>query len=742
MSHDINVEARSTASKLTSLPQGLICRILSFNDSSHLSLPLWIVGNRELQRILEEVVDFVELRSSQKYAPLQLPFYLTKLRSLRHLIVDRSIKTTYYPIYDQIRTLSILKMLPDTIETLILRIAHSKLLFFPNNPTDPHLSLKNTFPRLQRLQLDLDNVWSDLEVSQLPSTLTGLHLSIPHDDRKSILNILKALPANMENLVMGIDMDYRLSQLPFFESLPPQLTSLTIITHQGGQQSDSPLSATQFAALPRSITSLDFTSTPPTLPTGSDNLVKSNLRTRSVSQFHTDWSLDIARSVPPFLSKLHILNLLDKKPEASISALPSRLEMLSFESFKLQPSHIRTLPRSLTDLKCGFKQLKDLKSSDFPPTLRRLHHLGSKLEFDPRQLSLLPALVHFKADFSVSLKIFSQLPPSIITLSLDVTEFDATSTFPPKLSELSCGCQKKTSFEIADKKNGRDATPKRERAGSSPVRSPTPSSPSSPSRLLVKARSPPPVGSSLVNTFPLSRLPRSMIRLCLTQCAIPSSQLAHLPPQLQTLELDYLVPDADFEPKQPKILSFSSDSSQSSSLNSLRDSVHSITNPDLVGPIDLLPRTLTHLKLVGYLDFDYSEWKRLPSGLTRLEICPFEPLEADILPFISGLKLDWLSIYLRDIDDKQAKALPPKLNHLFLNTEVRPPSASPAAISYIPITNNYLGNWMGFNSLIDISWREFSGDLIQAVQDLDLNTLKTLIRQKKTIRRPKKPTVR
>ena len=64
------------ASSILALPPQIIGRILAFDDTSHMSLPLWLVGDHTLHRLLTQGVHFVELRNEKRFDVCFLPHFV------------------------------------------------------------------------------------------------------------------------------------------------------------------------------------------------------------------------------------------------------------------------------------------------------------------------------------------------------------------------------------------------------------------------------------------------------------------------------------------------------------------------------------------------------------------------------------------------------------------------------------------------------------------------------------------
>lgn len=123
---------------LLSLPPELVNQILSYYNSVHLSLRLWLVGDRSLHRLLGDGVQCVELRSERLEGLCKAPTFLSRLQSLHHLIIDRAGFGCVYNVYDPVQSLRVLQSLPKTLES---SSSSSSALNCSSSPKTPRLRL-------------------------------------------------------------------------------------------------------------------------------------------------------------------------------------------------------------------------------------------------------------------------------------------------------------------------------------------------------------------------------------------------------------------------------------------------------------------------------------------------------------------------------------------------------------------------------------------------------------------------
>lgn len=683
------------ASSICSLSPDIVGVILGYNDSSYLSLPLYLVGNASLQHLLGKSVSYIELRDYNPYSPCKVPKYLSQMRSLRHLIIDRSPEYVSYRVHDLERTVEVIRSLPEAMESIVLRFFDSSLVFdstSSSQPTAP-VSVKDTFPSLRCLRLGPRSLITTTLLSQLPSTITDLQFQLPANDNKAIGDIMTALPPSLIRLTLhqtGASQDeYRAPPFSLLSPLPPHLVYLRVHFDQGNFMPGNKyiVSAEELARiqLPPSLTSVDVGLRSPFSPFPSGHLILDmEYPPTSMPQqhFYIGWNSSCGPHIPPFMSSLCIPYITEKKPFETLAALPGHLEALGLDGIEsLEPKHIRALPRRLTYLRTSASiNTKNLKASDFPPTLRILSVDKFNKGMSPASAALLPPILDLSVNAHSTFDAISSLPRSITRLRLSVDELGGDVIWPPQLRMLSFSGMLLTTF-------GSGLDPKKAKKIKFDP------------KVLGTVRVVPPLASCILSTLQLATLPRTITNLKLMTFAIPTSQLVHLPPLLLQLDIDYVVPDPLYDPTNAAALSKARELQR---LDPNKDDY----NFDLLGApqatiFDLLPRSLTQLSYCGTCDFPSVVWSRLPRTLETLFVAPLATIDGDFLLHIPKNRLKSLGVHhMSSLEKAHIKALPTTMRTIELELS-EPPKLPASSAAYAPIALDLYGPGMGSSPFVN-----------------------------------------
>ena len=701
-----SLEAWKMSHLLLDLPSQLLHQILTYDDTTHLSLPLWLICNKALQHILANSVSFVELRNVRQQLVFKLPLYLVQLRALRHLLIDRATSQEYLPVYDPHRAVEVLQNLPKEMETLILRFANSKLLFFP----DAAIDLPSTYPSLVRLYLDKEQGWMPSEVKSLPRSITDLRVvsyQVPSD------KFLEALPPMLETLHLICTAIEDVGSKTFFEKLPPHLRTLTISKYYGERSSN--YAPETFAAMPRSLTSLDLYSEIQFLREWhlrGTRPITEGLERTALQYFEIKFTPEIAAVVPPYLSHCWVSYSKDKNVPRVIASLPDRLQSFGMTKVFLEPKDIRLLPRGLTELEARITKTKKLLTGDFPPALRRLT-LAAKKGLTPQVLSLLPPIMMFKSRELLDMALISHLPSSILELQLILHNVDDTVQFPPTLTRLSVESECLAVWHPIAAYKG----PKKKKGGGNPSSS-------------ISSSDPSPDGSRVLKAFPFASLPKTLRHLILSNFWIPISHVL-LPPFILTLRLEQLFVDADYDPKDPKLLAHARYlREEARETDSYAFRWNEDSDVESISVFDLIPRNITYLTLVRLDPPQPIEFKRLPRTLKHLylenHLLSDEPLDPDILLYLPKESLLSLKLSLHPFQDHHLAALPRKLSSLTL---IAPHGVkvTEACLKYIPIDS--WGAWMNRVPHVKRIWDQFLSQFSNSTIELDGLQMSKLLKE-------------
>lgn len=638
------------ASSIISLPPQLIGQILGFDDTAHLSLNLWLVGDGRLHELLSQGVHFVELRNERRFDVCFLPHFLSNLRSLRHLIVDRGLMKLPFPrtieavgndsyyrdLYDRKRTFSIIQSLPSTMETLILRFNHSTDIFWPRDDSSPRIDIMSAFPSLERLQLDVRHHWLPSWSSQIPPTLTSLKITL-QASIAATMQVMESLPPTLRHLILvvrEVELHPQL-RLSVVGMLPPALETL-VICFPSALCRDEHTSTAALGSYSRNLTAV-FIGNAASLFTHSHghralhDLISQPLQLGGVTT-------EKIEALPPFVSSLvlHHQEIIKNLGSAILPKFSQHVTSLDLCGFNvlLDKKLVRLLPRRLTHLGAFFKSFKGYKDGDFPPTLRSLSAPYTSLISHTKyisKLSGLPPLSSFSCDQAMTWSTISNIPRTVMDLHLNLADIDHTPLdLPPNLQSLRISAYALGSYGVMTK-------------GKMKISKAT--------EFYVGGRAP---GSVFVTlTVELSSLPRTLASLSVFGLPIPISALVHLPRQLTYFYVSHLVQDALYDPMTEAALDKARDVCEDtlSPTSSLWNE-----NPQ-VTMVDWLPRSLTNITLIGLYDLPTAAWSRLPPGLQTLSLYPSDSsIRQNVISLLPN-HLTALSIKLTQLDDDHCELL-------------------------------------------------------------------------------------
>lgn len=645
------------ASNLGSLAPAIIGQILSFDDTSHLSLTLFRVGNKRLIEQLQQGVTYIELRNEGEFDVCYLPWILIDLPSLRHLIIDRTLKPSYdlnerssiaqgrlLPITDRFRSIFIVQGLPKQMESIIFRFDRSMELFFPLDDVYPFTNPGRHFPDLKRLHLDHQPVWTKDYLLDLPSSITSLTITLPDYDLKESEQIIAHLPKSLLQLAIVCRDDAILSSIPFYELLPPELASLALLGSSTFLQSSSlsnptTMTTASLSKLPRSLTSAFYRAKYVTFVKGSLILSAYGLEPPGCDAGISiaAWEPTTGGALPPYISALNILLRKEDKLNTIVAGIPTHLTSLNLQGNGfLEPKTIRALPRRLTRLSSNFKGLKGLEAEDFPTTLRSLNVVATETPFSASQLSLLPAIETLQYHSFLPLKSFNALPTSIKSLQVQLNELsDEPIPLPPKLLHFHLIGSDGHLYGQYSFVHKRTKVKKPKSVGLQSDLLPAP-------ELLVLAR-----------TFRLSWLPEGLRTFIMSGFPVPLSDFINLPSRstLTHLSLDLLYHDTLFS---------TANTSLAEAADLLLDSeFNSEISPGLI--VHFLPSNLTHLSLSGHFDMPPRCWESLPPNIEHLTLLPSTPLKQQVLNYLPMKRIRGLALHLSELSDPQFERIPPRL---------------------------------------------------------------------------------
>lgn len=399
--------------KLVDLPPELINAILCLPDLSVGAIRLWMSGNPLLQRQISTGLTEVSLSSVFRFGLCRLPHFLTQLRALRVLVVDRA----EHPLLCPTSNRQVIQKLSSTLQTLILNYPHSDLHFTTQAPKEdsegsdsetsvvvlpdgPVWSLDRAFPDLKTLRF----FGGDLNLKEplpWPSCLTDLSCDTIHDAE----DFVRSLPRGLLRLNWQGCQDPDHSAI--WPLLPPGLTWYS--TPMFG---DGPEEGFDYSTLPRSLTKMK-SFYPDELPASSYAQLPPSLTTLST------FSLEAPFQGLTAMTALKKLLLSSSGIDSEVFRFLPSLTDLSFSALDLESfrGHMDWWPKGLTKLNFGSRGHNDSSSLDLlPPTLKELTLYRPCVTFQ----GLPPSLLTFTTLGGWTSGEPPILPPNLTSLHLQI----------------------------------------------------------------------------------------------------------------------------------------------------------------------------------------------------------------------------------------------------------------------------------------------------------------------------------
>lgn len=635
------------AMSLSVLGPQLVAHILSFNDSSFLSRILWMTGNLTLQHVLECGITYIELRNPREPVPLKLPKYLTHMRSLRHLIIDRAHSFKMHRIHDRRRTLEVVSGLPKALESIAFRFLGSSDIFFPEDSSSTaFVSIKASFPTLRCLILDSAPVWTPAMVSELPLSLTDLYIRLPPQTWERVRELMSLLPASLARLAIRCESFEQLTPARLFPLLPSTLLHFRLEFGDPAEEDEflgrfSMFNVASLALLPRSLASIIYRhGTLGELAMGH-NILDIDHQVTDIP-FFADLSGNCTNVVPPFIETMYLRGLDMKKPSNTLVHLPPHLTNLAMHRISsLKVKTLLLLPPHVTCFSCEELSTKGVKPKHWPPSLKKLefHTLDKVLRAS--NAALLPPLTSLNVRGPANWDAVSHLPRTLIWLKLTVPgNVPQSVAWPPNLRSLIFygSAIDTTTFGVGLDPNTAKKLPV------SKVQD----------MLTVN-----PLEHCVLSTLRLSLLPRSLTNLTLGGYFLPASELLWLPPFLTTLRFTQLEIDSRWKPFEHATLSRARELLQLAREDEDYNFLALGGSEPQVTLFDLLPRSLTFLSYVGPSDLPPIAWSRLPRKLrTFISQSGSNPADA-LLYFPKTLR--FIDFQAHNLGDEHMKALPHQL---------------------------------------------------------------------------------
>ena len=397
---------------LSLFPSEILGSILSYQDSSHLCINLWNVGNTLLRSKLVSGMTVLHLAPVQGKL-LRLPPMIYELSSLSHLALECNEEILGDPISWQ----SVIQRLPVTLETLSIRSPDARLALLHSKPgikveyvTTQYargpsrlLDLETMFPRLRKLKIITTENYSqhpDLlpsDLPGLPSTLESLETRMLLSSPASILSLPPSLRFLLGRIVLGFEPANHPPSV-----WPPHLENVAWVGHiregekwfhMASQETRPQNMGWKLPPLPQflppTIRSFHLNGTDPTSNEGAWlSMLPDGLTNLSLSWIDM---LDNGK-LPQGLRVLHINTVFDydkigrlwreKGPwTANTSPWPPGLEELSFASSFVKPADLVTLPQALKLLKVNISPAKsgENEAIDLNGLFPNLTHLESNM---------------------------------------------------------------------------------------------------------------------------------------------------------------------------------------------------------------------------------------------------------------------------------------------------------------------------------------------------------------------------
>ena len=529
------------------------------------------------------------------------------------------------------------------METLALRFHRSSAIFWPQAEEDniPAVNLREAFPTLKRLHLDVATDWDRIRSETLPSSIVSLQIALPID-LTTATDVLRSLPPTIRHLtaICHPGAYFELGS-PLFELLPRQLESLILDMNGASDNSlghSDSMSAEILATLPRSLHSVCIR-TRASQARGTrllEDVVPDNMLIVSRCTPET------AKAIPPSISSLHVVPSLKPLLPLYQQLSPQLTRLIVSADIPCDSKLAQALPRHLTAFTCNFKSLKEFKEGDFPSTLRELHVRPTSGTITSSKIGCLPALTAFHCLTPLASKTISNLPRTITDLSVAFADIEASPmNFPPNLQKLFAMDYNVASFGVFDPKKRKTKVLKQTAYFAD-------------GSVLPLANT-----ATVVHTLQLTSLPRGLQQLSIHGIPIAMSALVHLPRRLTLLHIDLLCHDQLYDPNTEAALDKAKEVCEDFEVNS------SLWNENpQVTMVDWLPRTLTHLYLCGQFNLPIAAWSRAPRSLNFLELSSFHTIDQDILNHLPMSRMTDLTLNWDVLDDDHFKQLPKSLKKL------------------------------------------------------------------------------
>lgn len=629
---------------LITLSPDLLGYILSFQSTSYASLPLWLSGNRLLQRKLALGVTMVSLENLTEIALCRVPRYLEELPHLLHLKIHRDNKRILYPklaretimrINSGLKSLSL--MWRDA--RLILRYpevsddsnASSNREHSSTESIEPEWTLKSGFPSLETLLLP-GLTYSSL--SSLPPSLTSL-------------------TANETRIKNDAD--------AFLRALPPQMLHLKLeqLEHPPDDviKCISSLPLQSFCAGP-SYTGLVL------LPT------LTSLEGYICLQA---WTNEFLETLPPSMTSLRVVPIINYD-DVSEGVFPSFERLTSLKSLGsersellMNPRTLRTLPPTLTSLTMS-ADLEHVQISGWPRDLQSLcwTPMSAELPTEMFPSSLTELEICASGQLSQHLRIISLLPRMLVSLKLYIEETDGEQDieFPPHLHTLHLRIlgdsialwvnvalyRDKLLESGSESQEEDDEDAEKEFYDGSSIYD-----------------SPAPPRSKLTTCFPFHKIPRGITDLRL-DCLIPASKLRFLPPFLTRLNATDIFEDADFNSQHPDNVAHMKYLVEigKREVGGVAEKAFILTADQEASAsiMSLLPKTLAYFCLKGHAMMYSSDWARFPPRLEEFHLeWEHRTLSPNFLLHAPFTHLKKISVSLSGLGDEHIKALSRKIRN-------------------------------------------------------------------------------
>lgn len=201
---------------LVELTPDVLGQILSFNGLAHVPLLFFCIGNRALRSKLCQGVTHLELTNRLCLSLVRLPLFLTELRSLRSLTIDRGgnalvdMPYTAWLINNLSPTLRVLRLRFENASKLLiteaLELAPPAQLLAESESHGSHLPPSPRYlerlVQLEVLELGNHSPISISDAERLPASLTELDFSMMALDEEEWIRWAQLLPRSLNKLTI------------------------------------------------------------------------------------------------------------------------------------------------------------------------------------------------------------------------------------------------------------------------------------------------------------------------------------------------------------------------------------------------------------------------------------------------------------------------------------------------------------------------------------------------------------